>query len=352
MFKRVLPIYAGLILLSSCGGPAPVGKAVPIGQTMPIVAPLGLPPVPIPTDNPPTAETVALGAELYFSRLLSVDDSVSCATCHDPKKGFTDNAPVSTGVGGKQGKRNSPTVLNAAYSTTQFWDGRAASLEGQASGPMTNPIEMGHTMEGVEKRLNDNADMKKLFDLAFGKGPVTMDKITKAIASFERNLVSGNSPFDRFMYGGQTDALSTEAKRGLEVFRNPHKGNCVACHKIEDKFALFTDNKFHNLGAGLNAQGEVTDIGRYNETKKEGDQGAFRTPSLRNVARTAPYMHDGSLKTLKEVVDFYVGGGNANPYRDKEMKSLDFLTKQERADLVSFMESLNGETVLPGGRAQ
>ena len=319
---------------------------------MQITAPLGLPAVPIPADNPPTAETVALGAELYFSRLLSVDGSVSCATCHDPTKGFTDNAPVSTGVGGKQGKRNSPTVLNAAYATTQFWDGRAARLEAQASGPMTNPIEMGHTMEGVEKRLNDNTDMKKLFDQAFGPGPVTMDKITKAIASFERNLVSGNSPFDRFMYGGETDALSAEERRGLEVFRNPHKGNCVVCHTIEEKYALFTDNKFHNLGAGVNAQGELTDLGRFNETKKEGDKGAFRTPSLRNVARTAPYMHDGSLKTLKEVVDFYVGGGNANPYRDKEMKSLDFLTKQERADLVAFMESLNGETPLPGGRTQ
>ena len=345
-------VLMALIFLTNCASPAPAGKAIPTGKTISIATPLGLPAVPIPADNPPTAETVALGAELYFSRLLSVDDSISCATCHDPKKAFTDNAPVSTGVRGQQGKRNAPTVLNAAYAKLQFWDGRADTLEAQAAGPMTNPVEMGHSNEGAEKRLNENPEMKRLFDKAYGRGPVTMEKITKAIASFERFLVSGNSPFDRFMYGEQRDALSEPARRGLEVFRNPHKGNCVACHTIQDKQALFTDDKFHNLGVGMNAQGELTDLGRFNETKKEGDQGAFRTPTLRNIARTAPYMHDGSQKTLKDVVDFYVGGGNSNPYRDKEIKALEFLTKQERSDLVAFMESLNGEVILPGGREQ
>jgi cytochrome c peroxidase len=175
-----------------------------------------------------------------------------------------------------------------------------------------------------------------------GQSPITIQRISRALASYERTLIRANSPFDRYVYGGEPGALSREAAHGLAIFRDPAKGNCTACHKIERQYALLTDNRFHNLGIGMNPEGELTDLGRYLVTKQEGDQGAFRTPSLRDVALTAPYMHDGSLKTLKNVVDFYVGGGNANPYRDKEIKPLTFLTKQERADLVAFLDSLTG----------
>jgi cytochrome c peroxidase len=274
---------------------------------------------------------------------------LSCASCHDPRKGFADDRAISPGVGGKTGKRNAPTVHNAAYNGLQFWDGRAPTLEAQAAGPMMNPVEMAHNVEGVEQHCDKDPAMRKMFESAFGpapdgRSPVTMARITQALAAYERTLLSANSPFDRYLYGGEKDALSVPARRGLAVFRDPAKGNCAACHLIETNYALLTDNKFHNLGAGMNAEGELTDPGRYEVTKREGDQGAFRTPSLRNVARTAPYMHDGSLKTLKEVVDFYIGGGNSNPHRDKLIKPLTHLTGQERADLIAFLESLTGET--------
>jgi cytochrome c peroxidase len=208
---------------------------------------------------------------------------------------------------------------------------------------MENPIEMAHTAAGAERKLAANAAYQADFEKAFGPGPITFEKIRMAIAAFERTVLAGNSPFDRYLYGGDKKAMSAAAIRGLEVYRNPKKGNCNACHTIEEKYALFTDNKFHNLGVGIDSKGELTDLGRYKETKVEADKGAFKTPTLRNIAQTAPYMHDGSLKTLKEVVDFYVGGGNSNPYRDKEIKSLDFLTKAQRADLLAFLESLTGD---------
>jgi cytochrome c peroxidase len=257
--------------------------------------------------------------------------------------GFSDGRPVSIGIHGKLGSRNAPTILNAAFNKTQFWDGRAEDLEAQVSGPMLNSLEMGHTLEGVERGVLGNSELKVLVEKAFGPGRPTMEKITKAIASFERTLVSGNSPFDRFFYGKDQTALSAAGRRGLEVFRSPQKGNCAVCHTIQEQFALFTDHAFHNLGAGLNAEGELTDLGRFTQTGVETDKGAFRTPGLRNVAKTAPYMHDGSLKTLKEVVDFYVGGGSSNPFLDKKIKPLTHLTGQERSDLVAFLESLSGE---------
>ncbi len=323
--------------------------AKPIGAPVPIAAPLGLPPVPIPADNPPTAETIALGRKLYYDSLLSVDDTVACATCHTPEFGFTDGKQFSEGVNGQQGGRNAPTVFNTAYYTTQFWDGRAPSLEAQAEGPVQNPIEMAHTLEGVEQKLmadsgsDSNFNYRSEFERAFGPGRITYAMVGKAIASFERTVVSGDSPFDRYLFGGESDALSDSAKRGLEVFRDPEKGNCTACHTIDETYALFTDNEFHNLGVDLDSEGGLKDMGRYEVTQNEGDQGAFKTPSLRNVSQTAPYMHDGSLKTLQDVVDFYVGGGSSNPWLDEEMKALDFLTFPERADLLAFLESLTGE---------
>ncbi|MBI3694193.1 MAG: cytochrome-c peroxidase [Acidobacteria bacterium] len=347
--RRTLLLAAVVLLCSSCAQktepPPAAAPAVPKGAPIQITAPLGLPPVPAPADNPPTAETVALGRRLYYDPKLSVDNTVSCASCHGPEHGFTDGKSFSEGVKGQKGGRNAPTVFNAAYFTLQFWDGRAPSLEKQAEGPMQNPIEMAHTPQGVEKRVAADPSYVPDFEKAFGPGRITFEKVTKAIASFERTVVSGNSPFDKFMYGGDKKALSAAAQRGLAIFRDPKKGNCNACHTIEEKYALFTDNKFHNLGVGADGD-KLKDLGRYEVTKNEADKGAFKTPSLRNVTLTGPYMHDGSLATLKDVIDFYVGGGNSNPWRDKEIKSLDFLSRRDRDDLVAFMESLTGE--IPG----
>ncbi|MDX1979103.1 MAG: cytochrome c peroxidase [Bryobacteraceae bacterium] len=313
----------------------------PVGAVVEIKAPLGLPPVPIPADNPPTAETIELGRRLFNEVQLSADNTISCAVCHNPAIGFGDGKRVSTGVGGKTGTRNAPTVLNAAYYPSQFWDGRAATLEEQAAGPIANPIEMNLPHDAAVEKLNA-AGYGPLFEKAFGPGPVTMEKVQMAIASFERTVLSANSPFDRYQFGGDRKAMSASAIRGLAIFKDKNKGNCAVCHTIEENHALFTDGKFHNLGVGLNAQGELTGLGRFEQTKLEADKGAFKTATLRNIAQTAPYMHDGSQRTLREVVDFYVGGGNSNPYLDKEIRELK-LSGQERADLVAFLEALTGE---------
>jgi cytochrome c peroxidase len=317
--------------------------ARPIGTPITIKAPLGLPPVPVPADNPPTAETIALGRRLYYDSAISVDSTVSCATCHSPTMGFTDDKPVSRGVQNKTGTRSAPTVINSAYSELQFWDGRAASLEKQAEGPMANPVEMAHTLQGVVEHLQANAGYREAFKNAWGTERITIDMVTKSIASFERTVLSGNSPFDRFYYGGDKKALSLSAQRGLKVFVNPKRGNCAVCHTIENKYTLFTDNKFHNIGIGSDTHGEITDTGRYSQTKNDADMGAFKTPTLRNCTQTAPYMHDGSMPDLKAVIDHYIGGGNSNPHLDKQIHSLDFLSGQERKDLLEFLESLTGE---------
>ena len=235
--------------------------------------------------------------------------------------------------------------MNAAYYTTQFWDGRAASLEEQAGGPVENPVEMAFTHEGVEQRLAADPVYVELFNEAWGDRPIVFEMVAKSIASFERTVLVGNSPFDKYLFGGDREAMSAEAIRGLELFRDPEKGNCEVCHTIneEEGYALFMDNKFHNLGVGAELDGSLADIGRYEQTETEGDQGAFKTSHLRNIADTAPYMHDGHLKTLKEVLDFYIGAGNSNDFRDEEIKELDHLSAQERTDLIAFMEALTGE---------
>ena len=339
----VILIIALLLLTTSQRPREPVNVAAhPIGPPVVILAPLGLPPVPVPPDNPPTTETIALGRQLYYDPVLSADHSISCATCHHPDKGFADARQFSEGVQGKLGSRNSPTVLNSAYYEAQFWDGRAASLEKQAEGPVQNPVEMAHTLTGVEQRLNANRAYRELFKKAFGPGRITYDMVEKAIATFERSVISGNSLFDRWYFGKDKTALSAAAQRGFEVFRDPKKGNCAVCHSVDEKSALFTDNKFHNIGVGATAD-SIKDLGRYEVTKQDRDRGAFKTPSLRNIAQTAPYFHDGSRRTLKEVIDFYIGGGNSNAYLDPQIHALDFLSGQERADLLAFLESLTGE---------
>lgn len=318
-----------------------VQPAMPIGKVVQIPTPLGLPPVPIPADNPPTEETIALGRRLYYDTALSVDNTVSCATCHNPELGFADGKRVSNGVGGKTGVRNSPTVLNAAYASLQFWDGRAVSLERQAEGPVANPVEMAHSMHGAVQRLSKDPSYVAEFERAWGPGPITYEKVEKSIASFERTLVSGDSPFDRFYYENQVTALTPEQCRGLHVFHSADKGNCEVCHTIGEKYALFTDNKFHNIGVGY-VNGETSDKGHFVVTHDVSQTGAFRTPTLRNVMLTAPYMHDGSLADMKKVMDFYIGGGSSNTNLDKQVHSLDHLTREEREDLLEFLKALNG----------
>jgi cytochrome c peroxidase len=330
----------GLLGLSSgCKGPV---SERPIGAVVTIKAPLGLPPVPFPTDNPPTAETIALGRRLFYDVRLSQDNSVACASCHNPSLGFADGLGVSRGVGGTTGIRNAPTVANAAYLPLQFWDGRAASLEEQAASPIADPVEMNQTHEVSVSKLAPDSLYQTMLTKAFGSKDVTIGRVEKALASFERTILSGNSAFDRYEYGGDPKALTPAQIRGLALFKDPHKGNCAACHTIDTRYALFTDGKFHNIGAGVGDDGKFKDIGRYHETRMETDQGAFKTSTLRNVANTGPYMHDGSLKTLKDVVDFYAGGGNSNSYLDKEIRVIQ-LSGQERADMVEFLKSLTGE---------
>lgn len=345
----LLSLTALLLLFVGCSGSKPAAEprvdakpAAPIGTPIQIKAALGLPPVPVPANNPPTRETVDLGRKLFFETKLSADNTISCASCHAPGNAFADPRQFSVGVGGKTGNRNAPPVLNAVYMPVQFWDGRAATLEAQASGPVANPVEMNQPPKITEETLNADPAYRALFEKAFGPGPITIEKITMAIASFERTLIAGDSPFDRYQFGGDKKALSPAAIRGLAIFKDANRGNCAVCHTIEEKHALFTDGKFHNLGVGMDSRGELKDLGRFNETKVETDKGAFKTPSLRNIAQSAPYMHDGSQKTLADVVDFYVGGGSSNPHLDKDLKELK-LSGRDRTDLVAFLESLTGE---------
>lgn len=291
-------------------------------------------PPPIPADNLVTAAKVELGRQLFFDARLSVDGQVSCATCHNPVMGFTDGRPTSMGVRGQVGGRSAPTVINLAYAQNGvFWDGRAKSLEDQAKGPIANPIEMANTHEAVVSRLNTIPGYRDQFQHVFGSPEITIDNVAKAIAAFERTVISGNSPWDRFLKGDAT-ALSDSAKRGWNLFQN--KAKCIKCHA---GFNL-TDNGYHNLGVGFDKPNP--DLGRYRVTSGEEDKGRFKTPTLREITYTAPYMHDGSARTLEEVIDFYNKGGIKNPQLDQEVKPLN-LTNEEKADLVAFLKSLNGE---------
>ena len=319
------------------------GAVLPVGKAIQIKAPLGLPPVPIPADNPLTEETVALGRRLYYDPQLSVDGTISCASCHAPQFSFSDEHQVSAGVGKKTGTRHSPTVINSAYNTLQFWDGRAPSLEEQAKGPMANPVEMAHSFDGVVKRVQADPKYVALFKRAWGTDQINIDLVAKSIASFERTVIAGDSPFDRFYYGHDKKALSPAAQRGLKIFTDTKKANCEVCHTIGKTSALFTDNKFHNLGIGADTRGNLNDVGRFSQTKKDEDIGAFKTPTLRNLAHRAPFMHDGSFPTVKDALAHYIGGGNLNDHLDKQIHALDFLTFDERDDLLQFLDALNGK---------
>jgi cytochrome c peroxidase len=288
----------------------------------------------IPEDNPMTAAKIALGKLLYFDPRLSRDGTISCASCHNPYHGFADPAPTSEGVGRQFGGRNSPTVINRLFSKEQFWDGRAADLEEQAHGPLVNQVEMAMpTHDVVVKTCGGIKGYAPHFEKAFGSAEVTMPRIAQAIASYERTVVAGNSPFDRYS-SGDTGALSASAVRGMGLFNG--KANCKTCHAGFN----FTDEQYHNLGVGMDKKDP--DLGRHAVSKADADRGAFKTPTLRNVVETAPYMHDGSELTLEAVVQFYNRGGVKNQWLSKEIKPLG-LTAQEVEDLVAFMYALTGE---------
>jgi cytochrome c peroxidase len=289
--------------------------------------PFGLKPLPVPKDNPQTAEKIELGKQLYFDKRLSKDNTVSCASCHAPEKGFSNGERFATGVGGAKGGRSAPSVINAAYYRQQFWDGRAASLEEQALGPIANPIEMALSIEDAVGRLNKIAGYKSQFQKVFGTD-ANPAGLAKAIAAYERTVLSGNAPFDKYKAGDKS-ALSEVAERGRKLFFG--KANCAACHAGSN----FSDNSYHNIGIGMDAK--EPDKGRVVVSKLGGDTGAFKTPTLREIARSAPYMHDGSLKTLEEVVEYYAKGGIANEWLDEELFKLR-LNDQDKADLVTFMK--------------
>jgi len=288
----------------------------------------------IPDDNPMTQAKIDLGKLLYFDPRLSKDNTISCATCHNPYHGFTDPDRTSGGIGGALGTRNSPTVINRLFSKEQFWDGRAEDLEAQAHGPLTNPVEMGMpSHDHVVKNVSLIRGYRYYFENAFGSNEVTMKKIAQAIAAYERTVLSGNSPFDRYM-AGDRDAMSASAVRGMNLFNS--KANCKACHAGFN----FTDESYHNLGVGMDKP--KPDLGRYEVTKVDTDKGAFKTPTLRNITQTAPYMHDGSEATLQSVVELYNKGGIQNQWLSQEMKPLN-LSAQEVTDLVAFLEMLTAD---------
>lgn len=290
-----------------------------------------LPPVPTPFDNRGTATKIALGSQLYFDPRLSADNSISCATCHVPETAWANHNSVDTGIGGRKGTRNSGTILDAAYMDFQFWDGRAKTLEEQALGPIHNPVEMGEHLDNVVRKLRAIDDYRTQFNAVFGTD-VTADGIAKAIAAFERTVLSGPSPYDRFMTGDKT-SISESAVRGMRLFDG--KAGCDTCHRPP----LFSDQSFHNIGVGMDRP--QPDVGRQAVTENPLDRGKFKTPSLRNVALTWPYFHDGSAATLVDVVEFYDRGGVRNATLDVQIKPLG-LSDEEQADLVAFLQTLTG----------
>jgi len=303
-----------------------------------IEAPLGLPPVPYPKDNPYSKAKAELGKKLYFDPCISSNKQISCATCHAVSHAYKDPKPISEGILGRKGTRHAPTVINAAYNKLQFWDGRAKTLEEQAKGPIANLNEMTLSRdskisyEECQKRVRENPEYPQMFIEVFGNDACSIDDIVKAIATFERTVLSGNSPYDRYKEGDKT-AMTEEQIAGYQLFK---RVGCNNCH-FEP---LFTDGRFLNIGIGMDA--EHPDLGRYEITKNEKDYGAFKVPTLRETAKSAPYMHDGSHKTLEEVIDYYDQGGIPNKNLHPLMKPL-HLSEQDKKALIAFLEALNGE---------
>lgn len=336
--------------------------------------PLGLPPVPVPANNPITDEKVQLGKKLFFDRRLSINDTFSCAMCHIPEQGFTNHEiEKAVGVEGRSGRRNAPTIYNVAYMERLFHDGREIHLEDQAWAPLLARNEMAMTSIGhVIEKVRGIKEYKGLFEEAFDGKPANVLTIGQALASYQRTLTSGNSSFDRWYYGKDEKAISSQAKRGFKLFMG--KAHCVGCHSVNEEYALFTDNQLHNTGIGyddsmgtgliakevLIAPGTyatvkkrhldlvgfkpIGDLGYYEVTQDPDDRWKYRTPSLRNIALTGPYMHNGALHTLHDVIEFYRVGGIPNVTQSPLMRPLD-LTDEDVDDLVAFMETLTGDNV-------
>ncbi len=295
--------------------------------------PLGLPPVPWPAGNPYSPRRVELGRYLFFDSRLSKDGSVSCASCHPPEHAFAGGNPPPVGVTGKPLRRRAPTLVNRAYGQSQFYDGRAPTLEAQILGPVTAVDEMGSSPEAAAGAVASVAGYAPMFTSAFGDSQVTFDRIAKAIASFERTILSGNSPYDRYQAGDKR-ALSDNAIRGLRIFERA--GECNECHSGFN----FTNEKFAGLGIGPDRK--PADMGLGEISGKRRDDGKFKVPTLREVARTGPYMHDARFKTLDETLEFYRKGGQPGPSLDSRIAQF-FLDAPAKAYITAFLESLSGE---------
>lgn len=330
---------------------------------------LGLPNPPLPPDNPQTHRKIELGKALFHDTRFSADGRIGCASCHQPTRAFTDGRAVAKGLRDQAGTRNTPTLFNVAYVTSLFWDGRRARLEDQVRDPFVNPLEHGlGNHDEILKVIRGDKEYIAMFRDAFGVTAegITLEHVTKSLASFTRSLLAGDSPFDRYYYGGDKNALSVSAINGLEIFRG--KGRCDTCHVIGSEGALFTDHQFHSLGIGMDriasglgevskrvirasvseldkliaSQPEIAALGRFVVTHKPADIGRFRTPSLRNVALTAPYMHDGSVVTLEEAVELEIY------YRGIEANRPLILTAEEKTALVAYLKSLTSVGALKG----
>lgn len=329
--------YIGSLMMASLA-------CVSISQAADFVidVPLGVVKPKIPENNPMSQDKVDLGKKLFYDPSFSFNGKVACATCHIPEHGFADITAIGFTSAGGQLARNTPTAVNAALNDFQFWDGRAPSLEAQVADVARPAGDTSININKAVKKCSSNNDYVAMFNKAFG-GEATAERFCQAISAYERTLLSGNTKFDRFLFKSEQNALTPAEKKGYEIFVG--KGNCTSCHLIDKAGgnAVFIDNKFHNTGVGAYGT-RMKDAGRYYVTGEESDFGAFKTPTLRNVALTSPYMHDGSLPTLDAVVEFYDKGGNANKYLDPLMKPL-HLSSSEKHDLVAFLKTLSDDNL-------
>ena len=330
-FRTAYLLLCVAFTLLSCGSDkGSTGPAQLVGTPFDLVIPEGFPPPEIPEDNPMTIEGVDLGRRLFFDPILSVDSTRSCASCHRPEFAFSDQERFSRGVDGRTA-RNSMTLANAAWMPALFWDGRAASLEDQALQPVVDADEMGETWANVEAKLAGHDRYPALFEAAFGPGKITADRAVKAIAQFERTLISANSRFDRYAAG--LDTLSSQELLGVEMFFN-EVGDCFHCHGT----VLLTDNQFHNNGL----QATIQDSGLASVTGSVYDAGKFRSPTLRNIEHTAPYMHDGRFQTLREALDHYDGGLRSSPTLDPLLVGREArLTDEQKDAILAFLLTLS-----------
>jgi cytochrome c peroxidase len=370
-FKRgeAIPIFQSTAVSTQLA-PQPIPKAGPLARPKPdhqLGVPAGAILVATPADNPQTPDKIALGEKLFFDGCLSLDGTVACSTCHDPAHAFTDGRATSMGIKGRVSQRNAPTILNALFNKTQFWDGRVSTLEEQAALPIVNSVEMGQSsLDTAVARIAAIDEYQKAFLNVFSRSPNGPD-LLRALASYERSQISFRSPFDHFV-AGDKNAINESAKRGWELFNT--RARCNKCHALTDSkrdVTFFTDNDFHNIGIGIirhnvvalacqaeqlihsgdtaaidgaAIQSDMSSLGRFLITKKDPDIASFKTPDLRNVLVTSPYFHDGSLETLWDVLDHYnKGDGIKNPYLDEDIQPLG-LSEKEIGDVVAFLASL------------